>query len=322
MRFHYCLLVLVLVLSGPKKAQSEAIITPTAVENATLEEAHGAEPNAGLVRTQILLDRLRFSPGVIDGTRNPNTRLAVQAFQQANGLAPTGELDQTTWDSLTRSQSAPLLQDYQITEEDVGGSFVNIPKEMEQQAILEKLGYSSIRESLAEKFHLDEKILLALNRGRSLDQAGTRVSVPIVRAGRLGQVARVKVEQHGVRAYGKDGQLLAIYPATVGSEVRPAPSGSFKVTEIVENPIYTYHPKNRIEGVEADTPFNVAPGPNNPVGVVWIEINKDGFGLHGTPDPSEINKTASHGCVRLTNWDAEDLARGLSRGVPVEFTRR
>ena len=193
---------------------------------------------------------------------------------------------------------------------------------MEQQAKLEKLAYSSVRELLSEKFHVDEEILIALNDGKSFDQAETHITVPKVRSGKLGQVARIKVdkERKAVRAYDKDGRLLAHYPATVGSASRPAPSGSFQVTRVVRNPVYTYLPKYGFEDVKADKPFNIAPGPNNPVGTVWIAINKEGYGLHGTPEPSEIGRAASHGCVRLTNWDAEDLATGVRKGVLVDFS--
>src|SRR5437763_9717643 len=297
-------------------------ISPAAVENATLQDARSGEPNAGLLKAQILLDRLRFSPGAIDGKDGENTRLAVQTFQQARGFEPTGELDQRTWDALTSGEGEPLLQDYEITKEDSAGPFVHVPEQMEQQAKLEKLAYSSVRELLSEKFHVDEEILIALNDGKSFDQAETPITVPKVRSGKLGQVARIKVdkERKAVRAYDKDGRLLAHYPATVGSASRPAPSGSFQVTRVVRNPVYTYLPKYGFEDVKADKPFNIAPGPNNPVGTVWIEINKEGYGLHGTPEPSEIGRAASHGCVRLTNWDAEDLATGVRKGVLVDFS--
>jgi lipoprotein-anchoring transpeptidase ErfK/SrfK len=134
-------------------------------------------------------------------------------------------------------------------------------------------------------------------------------------------VARIVVdkERNALSAYDKDGRLLAHYPATVGSASRPAPTGSFEVTKVVRNPVYTFNPKDKFAGVHTDQPFNIAPGPNNPVGTVWIEINKDGYGIHGTPEPEDIGKTASHGCVRLTNWDAEDLAKGVEKRIPAEF---
>ena len=319
-RLYFLLICLALMQASPALGKARSI-NSTAVENATLDEARKREPNPALVKAQILLDRLRFSPGAIDGRRGNNTRLALQTFQQANHLKATGELDQQSWDALTGTDSEPLLQDYEITKDDVAGPFVKVPEQMEEQAKLKKLAYSSPLELLSEKFHVDEELLTALNEGKDFEQAGTRITVPKVRAGKLGKVERIEVdkEQKAVRAYDKDGQLLAHYPATVGSEARPAPTGSFKVTKVARNPLYTYEPKNQFKGVEADQPFDIAPGPNNPVGTVWIEINKDGYGLHGTPEPSQIGKTASHGCVRLTNWDAEDLASGVTKGDPVEF---
>lgn len=163
--------------------------------------------------------------------------------------------------------------------------------------------------------------MLALNPGRNFDEPGTSITVARVRSDGLGNVARVEVDKDSsaVRAYGEEGGLLAHFPATVGSKARPAPTGTFKITRIVKDPPYTYRPELDFEGVEADKPFDIAPGPNNPVGIVWIEIDKDGYGLHGTPDPARIGKTSSHGCVRLTNWDAEDLASGVKTGAAVEF---
>jgi lipoprotein-anchoring transpeptidase ErfK/SrfK len=296
-------------------------IEPAAVENATFEDVSAGEPNPALAKGQILLDRARFSPGAIDGKAGDNTKLAINAFQQDRHLEPTGELDRKTWDVLTRADSERVLQEYEITAEDVAGPFARIPDQMEEEAKLEKLFYSSPRELLAERFHVDENLLTALNAGKDLRHAGTKIMVPKVRTGELEKVARIVVEkeENSLSAYGQDGRLLARYPATVGSESRPAPTGSFKVTKIVRNPVYTYNPKDNFEGVDADKPFNIAPGPNNPVGTVWIEIDKDGYGIHGTPEPEAIGKTASHGCVRLTNWDAEDLAKGVNKGTPVQF---
>ena len=189
-------------------------INSTAVENATLDEVRKREPNPALVKAQILLDRLRFSPGAIDGRRGDNTRLALQTFQQANHLKATGDLDQQSWDALIGTDSEPLLQDYEITKDDVAGPFVKVPEQMEEQGKLKRLAYSSPLELLSEKFHIDEELLTALNEGKDFEQAGTRITVPKVRASKLGKVRRIEVdkEQKAVRAYDKNGQLLAHYP--------------------------------------------------------------------------------------------------------------
>jgi lipoprotein-anchoring transpeptidase ErfK/SrfK len=318
MRLFAALLVLVGISAVPERARA---IEPAAVEGATFNDISPDEPNPALAKAQILLDRTRFSPGAIDGRPGDNTGLAVKAFQQARDLDPTGDIDQRTWEDLTRADAEWVLQEYEIIAEDVDGPFAKIPDRMEEEAKLKKLSYSSPRELLAERFHVDEDFLTALNVGKDLAHAGTKIMVPKVRSGEIGKVARMIVEKdrNSLTAYDQDGRLLARYPATVGSASRPAPTGLFKVTKVVRNPVYTYNPKDKFEGVDADEPFDIAPGPNNPVGTVWIEIDKDGYGIHGTPDPEDIGKTASHGCVRLTNWDVEDLAAGVGKGTPVEF---
>jgi lipoprotein-anchoring transpeptidase ErfK/SrfK len=122
-----------------------------------------------------------------------------------------------------------------------------------------------------------------------------------------------------VKALGEDGKLLAFYPATVGSEEKPAPTGTLRVTAIQKNPTYHYNPKYQFKGVKTNEPFTIKPGPNNPVGLVWIGLTGEGYGIHGTPEPSKVSKTESHGCVRLTNWDALKLASVIKKGTPVEF---
>lgn len=313
------LCMMVLAAAGPT-AEAGAI-NAKGIENAALADLGDHGPNAARVKVQILLDRQRFSPGVIDGLKGENTRLAIKAFQEARGLDPTGELNRATWEALNNSSTGPILRDYRTTNDDVSGPFVQIPKQMEAQAKLDRLAYTSSHELLAEKFHMDEELLLTLNPGKNFDEPGTSITVARVRSDGLGNVARVEVDKDSsaVRAYGEEGGLLAHFPATVGSKARPAPTGTFKITRIVKDPPYTYRPELDFEGVEADKPFDIAPGPNNPVGIVWIEIDKDGYGLHGTPDPARIGKTSSHGCVRLTNWDAEDLASGVKTGAAVEF---
>jgi lipoprotein-anchoring transpeptidase ErfK/SrfK len=302
-------------------AERAYAIEPKAIENATFQDLSTGEPNPALAKAQILLDRARFSPGAIDGKAGDNTKLAIKAFQQDRDLEPTGDIDQRTWDALARADNQGVLQEYEITAKDVAGPFAKIPDKIEEQAKVERLYYSSPRELLAERFHLDQEFLTALNKGKDLAHAGTKILVPRLRTGEIAKVARIVVdkERNTLSAYDRDRRLLANYPATVGSASRPAPTGSFKVTKVVRNPVYTYNPEDKFEGVDAEKPFNIAPGPNNPVGTVWIEINKDGYGIHGTPEPEDIGKTASHGCVRLTNWDAEDLAAGVEKGITAEF---
>jgi lipoprotein-anchoring transpeptidase ErfK/SrfK len=186
---------------------------------------------------------------------------------------------------------------------------------------------------LAERFHMSKALLEALNPDKPLDQAGTAITVAAVtplETGRIPgkelpeapKVSRIEVDKDAlqVRAYGEDGALLHLYPASIGSEEKPAPSGVLKVESVAFDPTYTYNPKYEFKGVEAKRKFTIKPGPNNPVGVVWIDLSgNDGYGIHGTPEPEKVCKTESHGCVRLTNWDARDLAKHVEKGAKVDF---
>ena len=184
------------------------------------------------------------------------------------------------------------------------------------------LGYTTPKEELAEKFHMSEGLLAALNPGKPFDKAGTVILVTDVAGKPAGEkVTKIEIDkaQKVLRAYGKSGQLLAFFPASIGSEEKPAPSGTFKVTDVERNPTYRYDPKFAFKGVSSKKPFEIKPGPNNPVGLVWIGLSAPSYGIHGTPDASRVSKTYSHGCVRLTNWDAQELAGMVSKGAEVVF---
>jgi lipoprotein-anchoring transpeptidase ErfK/SrfK len=185
---------------------------------------------------------------------------------------------------------------------------------------LDHLSYTSKRQALAEKFHMSEALLAALNPGKDLGAAGTMIVVANVGMRPSAKVNRIEIDKPGhlLRAYAGD-MLLAVYPASIESIEKPAPSGTFKVTSVTQNPTYHYDPAYAFKGVKTKKPFTIKPGPNNPVGTVWIGLTAKGYGIHGTPDPGNVGKTASHGCIRLTNWDAETLAAMVSRGVAVDF---
>ena len=323
-----CSLVLAaLVCAAPPaaaRARQQPQLTAEAVNAADYAApVRSRQASPVLLKAQILLDRRSFSPGAIDARPGENFAKALAAFQQLAGLTPTGKLDADTWARLTQNADAPVLVEYRIADDDVKGPFApHIPKRLEDMGGLEHLDYASPAQLLAEKFHLDQRLLKALNPGRPLDRAGTVILVPNVSEARPDvAAARVTVDkrQKAVRAFASDGTLVAFYPATIGSREKPAPDGAYRVRNVTRNPTYHYDPKFHFKGVRARQPFTVAPGPNNPVGLVWIDLSKPSYGIHGTPDPTKIGKTSSHGCVRLTNWDALDLARRVRRGVQVAF---
>ncbi|WP_230532904.1 L,D-transpeptidase family protein [Microvirga roseola] len=290
-----------------------------------VQDSDGVSPI--FLKTQVLLDRARFSPGVIDGRNGDNTRFAIRAFEKAHDMEVDGRLDEAFWSKLTEGADEPVLVEYEITEDDVSGPFTEIPDEMEEQADLERLAYTNAKELLAEKFHMDQDLLERLNPNKDFTRAGETIVVANVDVGQ-GQtsdepkVAKVEVlkGEKAVRALAEDGSLIAVYPATIGSDAKPAPDGSYEVKAIAMDPNYTYNPNEyRFEDVKTDEPFQIAPGPNNPVGTVWIDLSAETYGIHGTPEPAKIGKTYSHGCVRLTNWDAVELAKMVEQGTPVAF---
>jgi len=274
-----------------------------------------------LAKAQILLDRARFSPGVIDGQQGENLRQAIAAFERKNGLDGDGVLDAATWKALVAASPGPVMQDYTITPDDVKGPFIGkVPAKYEEMARLDALGYADAAEGLAEKFHMDQDWLKALNPNAAF-AAGETIVVARPRDGALAPVVRIEVDkaERELRAYGAGDLLLAVYPATVGSTSRPAPSGEWEVSAVAPDPTWNYDPKRLTFGDRTKGKFTIPAGPNNPVGSIWIDLTKDTYGIHGTPEPKLVGKAESHGCVRLTNWDANELGAAVKKGVKVDF---
>ncbi len=296
-----------------------------------VEQANAA-PSAGpwlskqvdprLVRLQVLLDRNHVSPGVVDGLNGGNLSKAISAFQIMAGLPADGTVTDALWAALDKGGAGPVLVDYVILPEDVAGPFVpEMPTDYAEMAKLDKLAYRDPTERLAETFHMDEAFLKRLNPDAEFDKAGTTIVVADPRGTAPSKVKRIVADKARRQVLGYDaaGKLVVAYPATIGSTGLPSPTGTHAVKVVVKNPEYAYRPEVNFQQGDNDKPLRLAPGPNNPVGATWIGLDKPTYGIHGTPEPSKIDKTNSHGCVRLTNWDARELAGLVEPGVPVEF---
>ncbi|MFN4142896.1 L,D-transpeptidase family protein [Aestuariivirga sp.] len=317
-------LALMIVMLLPQGALA-AELSPDAVENAqSFEQGEANTIDPAMIRLQVLLDRSRFSPGVIDGLAGENVSKAISAYEQANGLEADGKPDEKLLAQLAGEGGEPVLTRYTIKEEDVSGPFLDsVPEKLEDMAKLDALSYTSPRELLAEKFHMDEDLLEALNPGADFSKAGTEITVARVSSREEKEtVTRIDVDKSlgGLFAYDDQDELVAFYPATIGSSDMPSPTGTHEVRTIAPEPTYYYDPKKlNFSGVKADGLLEIAAGPNNPVGTVWIDLTEPTYGIHGTPEPSLIAKTQSHGCVRLTNWDAEELSKMVKKGTSVAF---
>lgn len=316
-------LVLVAVLAAGPALSAE--LTSDAINSAESSKKSLSKDKAtpAGVRLQVLLDRAHFSPGEIDGKFGENARKALRAYAEAQQLPSADRPTEEVWKAL-RADERPVTSDYTITVKDVAGPFLEkLPSKMEDMQDIPKLGYTSPREAIAEKFHMSEQLLAALNPGKKFDAGETIVVVDtgVGEGGDSAKTDRIEVDKtrQTVKLFDKSNALIGFYPATVGSKEKPSPSGKLKVTEISRNPTYRYNPDYHFKGVRSDKPFTIKPGPNNPVGTVWISLSAEGYGIHGTPDPGKVSKAESHGCVRLTNWDAERVAASVAKGVPVEF---
>ena len=304
---------------GPKRTRARAAaIDPARVNDpTTAEPVREGSRGAAVLRAQILLARAHFSPGEIDGKFGSNLRKAISAFQKARELPVTGTVDAATWQSLS-ADSAPALVSAVITPEDVAGPFIEIPEDMTEKSKLPALGYTSALEGLGEKYRTSPALLAQLNPRVAFDQAGVTILTPNTVFPPPGPAARVVVSKSdtSVTALDSAGRVLSYYPATIGSEHDPLPIGEWKILGVSRNPAFHYNPQLFWDSKSEDKKTRIAPGPNNPVGVAWIDLSKPHYGIHGTPEPSRVGKSESHGCIRLTNWDVWELQQMVSPGTP------
>jgi len=298
----------------PRHANTHAAANPTK-GSASRTVQPGPDPQ--IVRAQILLARAHFSCGQIDGYAGANLQKTVAAFQSERQIPVTGALDDPTWGALN-GDMPPIQIPYTITADDEKGPFVAIPKGIEKQSALPFLGYSSSLEELAERFHVSPALLESMNQGADFSKEGQTIQVPNVYVQSPGPAAQVIVtkSESSVRAVGPDGKLLAFYVATIGSEHDPLPIGNWKIRGVRRNPSFHYNPKLFWDAKDGDSKAVIKPGPNNPVGLVWIDLSIPHYGIHGTPEPGMVGHTYSHGCIRLTNWDALELASMVKPGTP------
>ena len=277
-----------------------------------------------ILRAQVMLDRVHASPGVIDGRDGENFEHGLETYEKVKGLKAGKGLNDQVWAKLVAESGGPVLTTYTLTAADVAGPFYpDLPEDYAQLAKLPTLGYRSPAQKIGAKFHLGETLLAALNPGVDFGKAGVTIIATIVTPEPIhGKLKTIIVDKttRQVIGYDADGHILVAYPATIGSQALPSPSGTYKVRGVAHNPIYYYDPKNFLQGDNHEK-LKLPPGPNNPVGIVFIALTKPSYGLHGTPDPSKIDKTASHGCVRMTNWNALELSTLVRPGIVVTFKK-
>lgn len=267
-------------------------------------------------KLQALLNWHQNGVGAVDGYWGKNSRKAMQAFQMANGLAVTDTLNIETWQALTKNDklmAQPVLVNYQLTDADINIKTTVIPAGAEAKSKLEGMYYETVIEGLAEKFHISESYLKALNPNAKF-AVGETITVYNPGNPNIKPVSLVVADKttETLYAYDDKGILVASYPTTVGSTATPSPTGTHTVAVKVHEPNYTYTAENGSKSI-------LPPGPNNPVGSVWIGLSKPSYGIHGSPDPARISRQASAGCIRLTNWDALALLGVIQSGATVEF---
>ena len=357
--------------ANPVATTDDALLSHDPTGNAPIDPAQTDDKPRPTMQAQVVLDRLGFTPGVVDGAMGMSTRNALNGFQLANNLKETGELDEATKQALGQWSNIPATRVVTIPADFAAGPFYATPDEPEDQAKMPGLGYQSLDEKLAERFHTTVAVLKELNPGSTVSappmaptpttgsssavfvpkpgppsffRAGQQIRVPNVGADRIDPASvkdanwlatlkmlgvgseqpkadKIVVDKSAgtLLAYDAAGKLIAAYTATMGSTNDPLPLGDWKIVGKAFNPPFHYNPDLFWDAKASDEKAKLPPGPNGPVGVVWIDLSKEHYGIHGTPQPETIGRAESHGCVRLTNWDAARLAQMATGSTKVSF---
>lgn len=304
-------------VQGPAAAPAQQAAEAAPAAGHPANASAGLAPDDAMLRAQVLLARARFSPGEIDGLGGDNTRRALEAFQRSRELQATGALDEATWQALD-TDAAPVLVEYEIAPDDVAGPFRRLPDDMMEMAGLDALGYETVEEALGEKFHASPALLARLNPGIGF-RPGTRIVVPhTATTAALPDIASVVVDRSDsvVRLLDGGGTVVAQFPASTGSERDPLPLGEWTLKGVARDPTFHYDPELFWNADPSHARATLPPGPNSPVGVAWVDLSKEHYGIHGTPVPAHVGKTSSNGCIRLTNWDVLTLAGAVRPGTP------
>lgn len=329
--------------TGPVIAEPKTDARDSAVRPGTKAAAISIDPT--LLHAQVILDHLGFSPGVLDGRPGQSMTTALRGFQQSRGLAQSGELDRATMAVLRQYRGLRSTRQLRLTADGLAGPYVNpMPAAPEDKAKLQSLGYSGPMEKLAEMFHTTPAVLLALNSPSTPLRPGSLVTFPNALPSsrdydaklparwrttlsdlnvdaRQTQGSKVVVDKSDgvLSVFDTAGRLVAQFPATMGSEHDPLPIGTWKIQGASYNPPFHFNPDLFWDAKSSDKKVLLPPGPNGPVGVVWLDLSKPHYGIHGTPAPETIGRAESHGCIRLSNWDAARLSLMVKPGTPAVF---
>lgn len=351
-------LVVVAATAAVAQSPAKTTVKPSAVQTSGKSTASGSTPTKSwsapgtkgspidgtAFHAQVLLDAAGFSPGVIDGKKGKSLDNAVKGFQQSRGMTATGKLDNTTKVALLQ-QNRPSTLMVKLTPDQVAGPFVYpFPKKAEEQAKLKFMGYRNMLEKLAEEFHTTPATVVALNGPDALIGAGQTLRLPNVvpasasynalgkddaakwmallnvSAGDIkGDHIMVSKREGLLKVLDADEQLVAQFPVTTGSSHDPLPLGDWKVPVFSFLPPFNYQPDLFWDVADDKAEQKLAPGPNGPVGLAWLDLTKEHYGIHGTGEPQTIARTESHGCLRLTNWDVLRLSQIMKPGFKAKF---